>query len=108
MSVLSIEMVKENDSPGRLFTASGLPPGPVLAASGCVHRWDMVSGLNWKMITLGSGMRNVGMNSISAPLINFPPIVGYSPLPTLRRVQPRESPRRLGLEVLLRAPMAAR
>ena len=29
----------------------------------------MVSGLNWKMMTLGSGIRKVGMNSISAPLI---------------------------------------
>ena len=37
------------------------------AASGCVHVWVIVSGLNWKTITFGIGISIVGMNSTSAP-----------------------------------------
>ena len=62
--------VKLNDSPGFPFTASGFACvwfGPASAASGCAHEWVIVSGLYWKMITFGIGMRPVGMNSTSAP-----------------------------------------
>src|SRR5258708_9921725 len=81
-------MVNEKLSPGRPFTASGFAPAPVPpAAAGCVQLCRMVSGLYWKMTTFGSGMRNVSMNSTSAPFMNLP---GISAAPAV------EPPRQLG------------
>ena len=57
------------------FTASGLLVSvpAVVAGSGWVQVWVIVSGLYWKTITFGTGIgRNVGMNSTSAPFSTKP------------------------------------
>src|SRR5262249_28447434 len=74
-SVASIESENENVSPGIPDTASGLVLDLVLDELmdwAGVHECRMVSGLIWKTMTLGSGRRNVGMNSTSSPLMNLP------------------------------------
>src|SRR5271157_6134282 len=91
MSDASMASVKENDSPGSPFTARGFPVplGPAAAVSGAdgVQVWVIVSGLNWKMMMLGKGTRNVGMNSTNAPL-RYLPGIECSLFPLGRLIRP--------------------
>src|SRR4051794_17717871 len=72
ISLASTAIDIENDSPGIPRTASGFPR--VAADCGCVQLCVIVSGLYWKMMTFGSGTRNVGMNWMRAPRMYLPAI----------------------------------
>src|SRR5262245_26679063 len=70
-SLASRKTVNDSFSPGTPLTASGFEP-PAGGAGDQVC-W-IVSGLYWKMMMFGRGIRNVGMNSTNAPFRNFPAI----------------------------------
>ncbi len=93
VSLESIASVKEKLSVGWPVMASGLLavcPGagepPVVAG---VQACDIVSGLYWKMMTLGIGIGNVSVNSISPPFMVKPAITPAFP----------EAPRQYGPRV---------
>ena len=94
MSLASIASVNENDSPGcrgrQADCAFWL--GPRARGWAGVQAWVIVSGLNWKTMTFGSGTRNVGMNSTKAPR----QVLAAHPmrLRTSRRCAPRWHPGR--------------
>src|SRR5262245_29426342 len=92
MSLASITRVKEKDSPGAPRTARGLVLGPSPVVCAGVQVCVIVSGLNWKRITFGAGIRNVCMNSTNAPWRNFPAI---RPL-VLRQLPPQFVDNQLG------------
>ena len=69
MSLASTASVNEKVSSGEPVTASGLeglPGVPSAVFAGC-QLWVIVSGLNWKLMTFGSGSGNVSLNSMRAP-----------------------------------------
>ena len=57
--------------------------------SGWVQVWVIVSGLYWNTITFGTGTRNVGMNSTSAPFST--PLIGPPPRPDACRWRRRSA-----------------